>query len=134
MSTYSGRNAAVKIGTTLIAELGNYNLTRTRDEVDTTAFGDTWGKTDVAMGKWTATFSGSMDPSDTTGQAALDTAFGAGSLVGELRFYIDNTSYWEAASTTQGGGRLTNVTITHDKAGVATVTFTASGSGEITLN
>jgi len=133
MTTYSGRYASVKRGTNLIAEQGNFSITMNRDEVDTTAFGDTWGKTDVAMGRWSLTFNGFFDPSDSP-QSGLMDAFNAGTLITNIRLYVDNTSFWEPSSGGAGdGGRITALTVGSDKGGVASLSCTISGSGEITF-
>lgn len=135
MATKSGRNASIKVGTYTVAEQGTWTLTMTRDEIDTTAFGSTWGKSDVGFGRWTMTFSGFADPTDTNGQVVLETGFINGTLLTTVYLYIDSTSYWTPDLTTDSdaGGRVTNYAITQDKANVATVSFTMSGSGPVTF-
>jgi len=129
----SGRYASVKIGTALIGLLGTWTLSLNRDEIDTSCFGSTWGQSEVGMAKWSASFNGHFDPSDAQ-QSSIMGSFRTGTLVGELRLYADNSSYWEAASTTQGGGRVTSLEVGADKGGVASISCTFAGSREISYN
>ena len=135
MATYNGREASVKIGTYTVAELGTWSLSMTADEIDTTAFGSTWAKSDVGFKKWSITFSGFWDPTDTNGQKVIEDAFQSGNLIDDIKLYIDNTSYWVPDTTTDSnaGGRVTNYSVGQSKAGVATIDITISGSGPITF-
>lgn len=133
-STESGRYASVKVGTTLVPLMGAWTLNIAQEEIDTSSFGTVWGSSDVGMAKWSGSFSGHFDGDDTT-QASLLGYQVAGTLIGNLRLYCDNTTFWEAQTTTgtgAGGARLTSVEIGADKAGVNSVTFNFSGSGAIT--
>lgn len=135
MATKNGRNASVKKGTYTVAEMASWDLDLSNAEIDTTAFGSTWGKSDVGFRKWTLTVSGFYDPTDTNGQKALETAWAGGSLVNDVKAYVDNTSYWVPDVTTDSaaGGRVTAYRLGQTKDGVASVNFTLSGSGPITF-
>lgn len=135
MATYNGRNASVKKGTYTVAEMASWDLDLSNAEIDTTVFGSTWGKSDVGMRKWTATIAGFYDPSDTGGQKAIESAWADGSLVNNIKFYVNNTSYWVPDTTTEtsAGGRITAYRIGQAKDGVASVNFTISGSGPISF-
>ncbi len=135
MATLNGREAAVKIDTDTITEIGSWSMDMSNEEIDTTAFGSTWGKTDVGMRKWNLTVEGNYDPADTTGQGVIETAWSDGTLVNNIRVYVDNTSYWVPDTTTDAsaGGRVTSYALAQDKSGVATISFTLSGSGPITF-
>ena len=134
MPTYSGRNASVKKGTYTIAELGSWSIERTQDEIDTTAFGSTWGKSDVGFQKWSASFTGFFDPTDTNGQVAMESAMNAGTLVNDIKFHFSANSYFTPDVTTDSnaGGRVTSFNVGQDKAGVASLNMTMTGSGPIT--
>ena len=135
MSTYNGRNATVKYGTYTVAEMASWALDLSNDEIDTTSFGSTWGKSDVGMRKWSLSVSGHYDPSDSTGQAAIEAAWAAGSLVSTISVYVDNSSYWVPDVTTDSnaGGRVTTYTISQAHNTVASISLTLSGSGPITF-
>jgi hypothetical protein len=93
------------------------------------------------------TFNGHYDPDDTTGQQALQQANLYNSDLTNLRFYIDNTSYFEPCQTTGyfspnlttgAPTKLSHVNITAfnvsmDKAGVGAIDFTADVSGVMVL-
>jgi len=134
MATLSGRDASVKLGTYLIAEQGAWNMNLSADEIDTTVFGDTWGKTDIGMSKWSIDFNGFYDTDDTYQNDLIDALIANdGTLQSTIRLYVDNTSYWTPGTDVTSGGRITGITIGHDKAGVASISFTVSGSGSVTF-
>ena len=135
MATYNGRNATVKKGTYTVAEFASWSLDLSNDEIDTTSFGSTWKKSDVGMRGWTLSVEGHYDPSDTNGQRALEAAWAAGSLVNDIKLYVNNTSYWVPDVTTDSaaGGRVTTYTLNTAHDAVAGISMTLSGSGPITF-
>ena len=135
MSTYNGRDGKVVIGTYTVAEMASWSLDLSNDEIDTTAFGSTWKKSDVGMRGWSLSVEGHYDPSDSTGQADIETAWADGSLVTTVKLYVDNTSYWVPDITTDAnaGGRITSYSISQAHDTVAGISFTLSGSGPITF-
>ena len=135
MATKSGRYMSIKKGTYTVSEQGHFDIDLVSDEIDTTSFGSTWGKSDVGFKKWTVTISGHYDPTDENGQAELEAAFMDGSLVTDFTIYVDNTSYWEPDLTTDSdaGGRITSYKVSGDKAGVGSISMVLSGSGPLTF-
>jgi hypothetical protein len=91
----------------------------------------------------TVQFNGHYDPADTTGQQALQQANLYNSALTTPRFYVDNTSYYEACQTTgyfsptltTGAPTVaSSITITafnvgFDKSGLGTTSFTGKISG-----
>ena len=134
MSTKNGRNATVKIGTYTIAEMASWSLDLSNDEIDTTAFGSTWKKSDVGMRGWSLSVSGHYDPTDTTGQNVLEAAWAGGTLVSTIKVYVDTTSYWipDVTTNSSAGGRVTTYTLDQAHDAVAGISMTLSGSGPIT--
>ncbi len=130
-----GRYASIKVGTTLVENLGKWTLNLTGAEIDVSAFGDSWEKKMPGMQGWTASLEGMYDPADTDGQAILSAAKLAATKLKTVRLYIDSTSYWNVASDedTNYGCYIQNLNITHDKAGVAQVTMNVLGFGKIKL-
>lgn len=135
MSTYNGRDATVKYGTYTVAEMASWSLDLSNEEIDTTSFGSTWGKSDVGMRKWSLSVSGHYDPSDSTGQAMIEAAWAAASLINSVKIYVDNTSYWipDVTTDSNAGGRVTTYTINQAHNTVASISLTLSGSGPITF-
>lgn len=142
MATISGRKArvSVKPSTTeaLVLEIGNWDIDLSANEVDTTAFGSEWAKSDVGMKKWTASISGSYDPTDTTGQEVLEDAFNDGSIIDHIKFYIKwaatgEVVYWapDTVADAEAGCRVTSLKMSVDKSGVGQLSATFSGSGPI---
>ncbi len=118
-------------GTYTVAEMGTYSVSGfTRDALDSTAFGDDVKEFTFGVGDGgELSFSGNYDPTDSNGQEYLNSHCSNGSTMvsGQLRLYIDSTSY-----LTVGGGTilLTKVqAIGFDKSGIGTVEFSGKVSG-----
>jgi hypothetical protein len=135
MTTYNGRNALIKIGTVTVAEMASWSLDLSNDEIDTSAFGSTWKKSDVGMRGWTLSVSGHYDPSNTTGQGLVEAAWAAGSLISTIRAHVNAASYWTPSVTADAnaGGRVTSYALNQAHDAVAGISFTLSGSGPVTF-
>ena len=135
MATFNGRDAKVEVGTYTIAELSSWTLDLSNDEIDTTSFGTTWKKSDVGMRGWTLSVEGFYDPTDTNGQVVVEAAWANGSLVNNVKAYIDSTSYWipDVTTDSNAGGRVTTYSTNQSHDGVAGLTLTFAGSGPITF-
>ena len=132
MGSVGGRAAKVTYGSVLIAGLGEFSFSGFVPVMqEDTAFGDTVKKY-MAAGindPGTVSFSGNYDPTDTTGQTALDVLCAAGTGIPNLYFYITATKYW---SVDVGG--LIFITksnaVTMTKNGLGTVSFTGQVSAK----
>jgi len=142
MAVRIGKVAAVKVGPTsttgtyVVSETGTYSLSGfSRDALESTAFGDdvkeyVFGQADGGE----ITFAGHYDPTDITGQNLIASycSNGATLICGQLRFYVDNTSYLTV--DTNGTILITKCkAIAFDKAGIGTIDFTAKLSGAAML-
>ena len=130
-----GRYASVKLGSNLVANLTNWSIDINMDDIDVTAFGSVWGKSMPGFQRWTGTAEGHYDPADTNGQAVLQDDALSATKITDIRFYIDSTSYWtpDVTNDSDAGCYINTVSIRHDKAGVAAVTFNILGYGPLTL-
>ena len=139
MTTHNGRNAKIMIGAVTVAEMASWSLDLSNDEIDTSAFGSTWKKSDVGMRGWSLSVSGHYDPADTTGQGLVEAAWAAGSLITSIHAHVNATSYWVPDTTTanaaglSAGGRVTSYSINQAHDAVASISFTLSGSNHITF-
>jgi len=142
MATQSGRKGRITVGAgnVIVAEFGKWDIDIKADEVDTTVFGDVWGKSDVGMLKFSGSMEGFCDPTDTTGQKVLEDALLAGSLIQDIKFWItysttpgDTTYYYapDTATDSTAGMRVTGYKVGQEKSGVAPVSISLSGSGPI---
>ncbi len=138
MSRRAGRDASVKIGSNLVAGMGNWTMDGyTVDLIDCTAFGDEDKVFDLGFGDaGTLTFSGNYDPDDATGQMLLETYGRSKGHITSLYLYIDNTSAYKA-DLTQDSSAYAIITkyrnVTMDATGVGKVSFTAKLSGRWSL-
>jgi len=135
MTTYNGRNALITVDSDTVAEMASWSLDLSNDEIDTTAFGSTWKKSDVGMRGWSLSISGHYDPSNTLGQGIIEAAWAAGSLLSSVRAYVNASSYWTpdwTTDVTNAGGRVTSYALNQAHDAVAGISFTLSGSGPIT--
>ena len=134
-----GRYASVKLydGTNdnLIANLGAWSIDINMDDIDATAFGSVWKKSMPGFQGWTGSAEGFYDPSDTSGQAVLQSDALSATKITAIKFFIDSTSYWtpDVTNDTEAGCYINAVSIKHDKAGVAAVTYSIIGYGQLAL-
>ena len=140
MATFNGRNARITVNSSateaIIAEMSDWSINRKAAEIDTTAFGDGWSKSDVGMLSFSGSFKGSFDPTDAAGQGVLKTAFEAGSLISDIKFYLDYKSVTKRYLTPAVGAgiRITSMDVSIDKNGVGQLSVSFSGSGAIEEN
>ena len=129
-----GRYASVKLGSDLVANGRRWTLDIRLDEIDVSVFGTTWKKSMTGMQSWTATLEALYDPADTQ-QAAMKAAAIGATKITDIRFYIDSTSYWtpDVTADSSAGCYISGLPITHEHAGVASVTYNFVGYGEIDL-
>lgn len=144
-----GKDGKVTLGANTIVGMGTWSLDGIQtDEFDSSAFGDTWKKFEYGMKDGgSVSFNGHYDPTDTTGQQAVQQANLYNSALTDLRLYVDNTSYFEPCQTTGyfspnlttgaptklSNCRVTSFNIGLDKSGLGTINFTAKVSGVMVL-
>jgi len=143
MASKPGRACKVTLGANNILGMGTWEIGGGAvEELDTTEFGNDYQE--ISLGIITggnASFSGIYKKSDTQGQDLIRAAFYNKSDITTLRFYIDSVSYFTPNSTTAAGGGLpaesqisyiniiNEPSISVDKAGLVTVSFTGKVSG-----
>lgn len=96
---YSGTAGSVVVisgGTTLIGWITEWDLSKSMNQVETTSFGNNNELIIPSIKGASGSFSGSFDDAD-TGQAALVTAYEAGTYIG-LRLYMGTAKYWNVGS------------------------------------
>lgn len=132
MATYLGANSSVKIGDTIVAALSEWTLDITSDAIKQGVFGSTWGKAHgTGETNWNGSFSGMLDISDTDGQEVLMNAVVSGTLIDDLRLYVDDTTYWapDTVTDSEAGCYITsyNSTATHGDIIKVSVSFEGTG-------
>lgn len=148
MAKKIGKDAAVYRGASKIVGMGNWKLSGiTAEEVELTEFRDNWKSFDYGVKDGgTLTFSGLSDAADAA-QHGLQQANLENTDVTNLRFYIDNTSYYEpcqttgyfspslttGASTVLSHVNVTTYNIEADKSGAERIDFAAKVSGVMVL-
>jgi len=150
MAVKVGHLGKVTLGASTIVGMGTWSLSGiTADQMESSAFGQNWKTYEFGMKDGgQISFNGFLDPADVTGQTALQRANIENTDLTSLRLYVDNTSYYEPCQTTYyfapnslstgNDTILSNVNITSydismDKAGLATISFTAKVSGVMVL-
>ena len=139
----------VSLGASKVMGIGNWSMDgMSRAEIDDTELGD--DSTKYVLGikdGGTISFSGNHKPGDTTGQIALENAYDAAAELTDLRFYIDETSYYvpcqttgylhpgmtTGANTAVSSVIITSRPISDDKGGLGQVSFTARVNGDMVL-
>jgi len=150
MAVKVGHLGKVTLGASTIVGMGTWSLSGiTVDQMESSAFGQNWKTYEFGMKDGgQISFNGFLDPADVTGQTALQRANIENTDLTSLRLYVDSTSYYEPCQTTYyfapnslstgNDTILSNVNITSydismDKAGLATISFTAKVSGVMVL-
>lgn len=124
MATRVGKDGAVKIGTTAVAEIRDWSVEQTSEVVNDTVMGDTWMSNKATQKSWTASFNAYWDDTDTGGQLALD----VGTEV-TLNLYSEDTSgaiYWS------GTAIISSVSQSASFDGLVEASFSATGNGALT--
>lgn len=150
MAVKVGYKGKVALGANTIVGMGTWSMSGiTADQMESSEFGDNWKKYEFGMKDGgQISFDGLLDPSDTTGQQALQKANLDNTDLTSLRLYMDLTSYYEPCQSTGyfAPGSLStgqdtllsvvNITsydIGLDKSGLGTISFTAKVSGVMVL-
>lgn len=142
-----GRSAKVTLGAVQILGIGSWKIGGSQvEELDDSEFGDDWEQYLLGIIKGgSVTFTGLYKVDDTTGQDMIRQAFYYKSDITDIRFYVDDSSYYTPNSTTAAGGGLPaacpvsviNITsepeITFDKSGLGQVSFTGRVRGVMRL-
>jgi len=142
-----GKNCKVTLGANSIVGMGNWSIGGGAvAELDDTEFGDEYA--DMVVGLITGgavSFSGLYKADDATGQTILRAAFFLRSAIADLRFYVNNTSYYTPNTSAAAGGGLPASTpvskiyitsepqISADRAGLMQVSFTGKLVGAMRL-
>lgn len=127
----SGKNAKVMYGSNVIAGQVEWSMSGfMQSTVETTAFGDTV-KTYIAADAsdpGTISFNGNYDPTDSSGQLALEAVLAAGSGLTNLYLYANTNTFWRVSS---GGEIIVTKTsnITLPRNGIGKITFEGQVSG-----
>jgi hypothetical protein len=124
MATRVGKDGAVKIGATAVAEIRDWSVEQTSEVVNDTVMGDTWMSNKATQKSWTASFNAYWDDTDTNGQLALD----VGTEV-TLNLYSEDTSgaiYWS------GTAIISSVSQSASFDGLVEASFSATGNGALT--
>lgn len=133
MGFKAGNNAKVTLGSNTVVGMGNWKLSGiTADLLESTAFGDTAKQYMAGLIDYgTVEFGGLYDPADTAGQNVLLSAMLNNSKIGNIRLYVDNTSYWTPNVTLvpAAGMILQSVPIGMDKSGLGTISFSGKCTG-----
>lgn len=113
-----GSQASFLIGVNTVAELNSITNAFTSDALDTTAFASDIRTFIAGLRSGTINISGFYDPTDTTGQVAMMTAFLAGSILTDAKFLTNGTNGFSADAI------VTNYTV--DATVASTVNFSAT--------
>ncbi len=145
MAVFVGKSCKVTIGSATIVGMGTWSISGISvEEIDSSAFGNTWKSFEWGMKDGgSLSFNGYADPSDTTGQEEIIGAQIESTDMTDLRFYINNTSYYTPNRTTgylspsSSTGNdtppavvnITGHSISADKSGLVAISFEGKASG-----
>lgn len=114
--------AGTAIGTASIVGISEWSLDFTMNEVETTAFGDSWQDFIDGIKGWSGSFSGNHD-TDSSQTTLRNAALGGSAIL--LRFH-DGNGMWSGTAYLNGLGRQISVD------GKSEATYNFVGKGAIT--
>ncbi|HHV98602.1 MAG TPA: hypothetical protein GXX36_03355 [Clostridiaceae bacterium] len=86
-----GYGGSVKVGSSKVAEIANWSLDLSADDIDITSFDSNgWRERIQGIKEWSGSFEGNFDPTDTTGQGELIDAWLSGDAV-TLELNVNST-------------------------------------------
>ena len=146
MALKIGKNCKVTLGATSVVGIGTWTISDgTVEEVDDTEFGDNFKTFQFGIHDGpTISFNGHHDPANREAQEKLRQAKNDDSAMNGIRLYVDANSFYEACRTTSYWSPantsaallafpatlyVTTVEIGADKAGMASISFSAKLSG-----
>ena len=87
----AGYGGGVYLDSTKVAEIANWSLDMSADDIDVTSFdSEGWRERIQGIKEWSGSFEGNFEPDDTTGQAALINAWLTGQKV-TLELQVNST-------------------------------------------
>lgn len=127
----TGAGGKVMLGSVVVANIKEWSISGfVMGTLETTAFGDTIRKfvPDKTGDPGTISFTGNYDPSDSTGQLAIDALCVAGTTSTNLYLYANTSTFWRVGS---GGNIITTKAkaITMPRNGLGSVSFEGKVSG-----
>lgn len=127
----SGKGGKVMLGSVTIANIKEWTISGfTMGTLETSAFGTTIRTfiPDDLGDPGTLSFTGNYDPSDSTGQLAIDALCVAGTTSTNLYLYANTSTFWRVGT---GGTIITTKgkAITFQRNGLGTVSFEGKVSG-----
>ena len=127
----AGKNGKVIIGESgnqKVAAIKNWSLELSLETLETTALGDDWKNYITGLKEWTASSEGDYEvPTDTQGQAALQEAYLAGTIV-TVKLYVDGTNYY------QGTAYISSLSIEDPVDDVVSISLELTGTGELSFH
>lgn len=123
--SYVGNLGEVQVGANVVAEVVDFDVDEPHDTVENHAMGDTSKSHLPVIGGWSGKLTCQIDRTDTTGQGALT----SGASV-SLSLYGEGDSTGKKYKT--GTATITNITESHSKGDIATVSFDFLGNGALT--
>lgn len=125
MAALVGKDAKVMIGTAQVAQADTWSLDTPATLLETTNFGSAgWKEYIAGLKEWNGSFECNFDPTDTTGQVALRTAWQNGTTV-SLKLYVNATNYYS------GNALIENMPVSSPVGEKVRVTVNFRGSGQL---
>ena len=135
-TSYRGADGKVTLGSNTISLMGTWSMSGIQTDLgETTAFGDEWKQfRPMLKDGGTISFNGLFDGTDTAGQTALRNYNAANTSVSDIRFYVDDNSYYIPSTTNPlSYVWITEWNVDSDKAQLVTASFSCKVSGKMVL-
>lgn len=125
MAVIKGRQGKVYVGANVVAEVQNFNFTRTAALADRSTLDDEWDRNAPVTKSWSGSLTVWWDPSDANGQMGLEEGDEAA-----LKLYPDGNA--NGKTYYYGDVVVTSVELTNERPNHVTATIQFTGNGACT--
>lgn len=135
MSCFNGRNGALSVGGTNIAQLTSWDLTQSADAVECTFMGQQWKSHEAGIASWEgsceALFAGDAVAGDANELTRVDTNFANSLIPGSPVALVFYAEAGEATNTWTGNAVVTSIENSATMDDMMTVSLSFTGTGEL---
>lgn len=125
MAAIAGFGGSVTLGSNVVAELGEWDLSFDRNLLDTSVFGSQWKQQTYGQASFNGKASGYWDMTDTNGQEALQNLLLNGTT-GTIKLTADGTNNYS------GTVLIKDISIKAVNNAIVTIDFSFEGTGTLT--
>jgi len=132
MALLAGKNATIKIGSNVVANMVSYSFVINNETIDAPVFDSDWVKSIGGIQSWSCSISGFLDL-DSTANISFRTAAESHTMLTDLGLYVDATHFYSPDTSTdaEAGCWIEGLTIGADNNSIVSFEATIKGNGPV---